>query len=61
VCRMDTNIVGNDFFVGYRVRHHYTHIMVVIIYPLLKSKHFLALYVYICRVFTIKILSLMNL
>jgi hypothetical protein len=47
---LDTYIVGNDFF-GYRVRHHSTHIMVVIIYPLLESKHFLVLYVYICRVF----------
>jgi hypothetical protein len=51
---LDTYIVGNDFF-GYRVKHHSTHIMVVIIYPLLESKHFLVLYVYICRVFFVKI------
>jgi hypothetical protein len=49
-CMSNTELVGNRFFVGYRVSHHSTHIIVIIIYPLLKSKHFLALYVYICHV-----------
>jgi hypothetical protein len=55
MCRIqnysDTDIVGNDFFVGYHVRHRSTHIMVVIMYPLFESKHFLVLYVYKCHVF----------
>jgi hypothetical protein len=29
--------------------------MVVIMYPLLESKHFLVLYVYICHIFFVKI------
>ena len=45
------DIVGNEFFVGYRVRHHCTHIMVVIMYPLLESKHFLVLCVQMSRFF----------
>jgi hypothetical protein len=50
-CVSNTELVGNEFFVRYRVRHHSTHIMVVIMYPLLESKHFFVLYVYICHVF----------